>query len=64
MKRLGASIRKETKMELRKVEARWLIRHYHEVIRTIKENSRMPDNAKQKFITAHKNRIKELRKYA
>lgn len=51
-------------MDLRKVEARWLIRRYREVIHTIEDNSRMPDYAKQKFITAHKDRIKELRKYA
>lgn len=51
-------------MELTKLEARQLIHYHHEIIHKIKENDRMPDNAKKNFITVHKDRIEELRKYA
>ena len=51
-------------MELTKLEARQLIHYHHEIIHKIKENDRMSDNAKKNFITVHKDRIEELRKYA
>lgn len=51
-------------MELTKLEARRLIQYHHEVIQKIKDDERMTDNAKQNFITVHKDRIEELRNYA
>ena len=52
-------------MELTKLEARQLIHYHHEIIHKIKENDRMPgQDAKKNFITVHKDRIEELRKYA
>lgn len=52
-------------IQLSKLEARELIRWHWELIHKMKkEKIPHPEEANERFISAHKRRIEELRKYA